>query len=152
MADTYFVLTETYLLRYLMYDLCKWIFFVRLNDGINRNFFKSVLLVHFKVIWVKINVIDYIMITCNLKYGRLHPITWKNITDYDYKLWLPHVCIKGGEAGAFSFKRRLLLLCNSSSATKFQRILWDNFLSYNHQTKHNIHQWLWHKHYFENLL
>jgi hypothetical protein len=33
-----------------------------------------------------------------------------------------------------------------------QRILWDNFLSYNHHTKHNIHQWLWHKYYFENLL
>jgi hypothetical protein len=42
---------------------------------------------------VKMNVIDYITITCNLKNGRLQ-ITWKNVidyNDYNYKLRLPHV-------------------------------------------------------------
>ena len=32
------------------------------------------------------NVIDYITITCNLKKTvdyRLHPITWKNVIDYN---------------------------------------------------------------------
>ena len=42
------------------------------------------------------NVIDYITITCNKKKSdyRLHPITWKNVIDYNWlrlQLWLPHV-------------------------------------------------------------
>jgi hypothetical protein len=38
------------------------------------------------------NVIDYITITCNKKKSdyRLHPITWKNVIDYNW-LRLPHV-------------------------------------------------------------
>jgi hypothetical protein len=41
------------------------------------------------------NVIDYITITCNQKKSdyRLHPITWKNVIDYNW-LRLPHVCHK----------------------------------------------------------
>ena len=42
---------------------------------------------------VKMNVIDYIAITCNLKNDRLHMITWTNVIDYSW-LRLPHVCLK----------------------------------------------------------
>jgi hypothetical protein len=33
---------------------------------------------------VKMNVIDYIVITCNLKNDRLQTITWKNVIDYSW--------------------------------------------------------------------